>query len=147
MSSLCLIAKVWSQSVLCSLIITCLIKAKLTAASTGLFANNCQDSRKIAHRKQNQSHIYLKCLKQDVKGRLRCFSRASVSLRGKLTNIPNLSLFFTEYGDFCEDIKERENFAVDAAVITDKHCLDERDDVPTPFPGKWVGISTAWISD
>ena len=45
-SSLCLMAKVWAQSELFSVIITRLIKAKMTAASTGLFAHNCQRGEK-----------------------------------------------------------------------------------------------------
>lgn len=56
-ASLRLMAKVWARSVLCSLIITRLIKGELTAASTGLFAHNCRRGGKVAPRKQNQSHI------------------------------------------------------------------------------------------
>lgn len=129
----------------CTLIITHLIKAKLAAVSTCLFAHNCQHREK-GSRKQNQSH-----LSSISSASNRMLKEEGVFFRER--ELPFLSQtnwqtshsqsLSTEYGDFCEDAKERERFSWHGGNNIDKHCLDEGDDAPTPFPGKWVGISAA----
>lgn len=131
----------------CTLIITHLIKAKLAAISTCLFAHNCQHSGKVGFRKQNQSHLSSissasnRMLKEEEVWFF--FERELPSLSETNWQTSHSQSLSTEYGDFCEDAKERERFSWHGGNNIDKHCLDEGDDAPTPFPGKWVGLSAA----
>lgn len=129
--------KVWARSVLCSLIITRLIKGKLTAAPTGLFAHNCQRGGKVAPRKQNQSHIsHLSRVPQNrmLKAVWGVFQELPFLSQGKLTNIPfSISLHWV--WRFLQRQKWKGKLHIwHNGNNIDKHRLDEGEDAPAPFP-------------
>lgn len=111
-----------SLSTKCTLIITHLIKAKLAAISTCLFAHNCQHRGKVGFRKQNQSHLSSissasnRMLKEEEVWFI--FERESFRLSPRQTDKHPILNLFPLSMEISVKTQKKGNASVDTAVIT-----------------------------